>query len=412
VSERRVVVTGVGLVSPVGLDVATAWAALVAGRSGIRRITRFDVSGDEWRVKIAGEAWGFDPVAHMSPKDVRRADRTTQLALAAADEAVTQSCLTRLGARDDIGVIVGCGSGGIETYADAYRTLLERGPGRMDPFLIPAEVIDSSGVAIGIRYGFHGPNFAVTSACSTGADAIGTSFELIRGAHADVMVAGGTEAAVHPLGVGGFDNLRALSRRNDAPEQASRPFDKERDGFVLAEGAAVLVLEELGHAQRRGAMPLAEVLAYAVTSDGSHITAPDPDAKQQARAVTRALARAALTPQDVGYINAHATGTPLGDPFEIRAYRAVFDRGLPPLSSTKSMTGHMLGAAGAAEAIFAIQALRTSTLPPTINQTTADAECDADVIANVARTAKIDVAMTSAFGFGGHNAVLLFGRVD
>ena len=409
--ERRVVVTGVGLVSPVGLDVATAWAALIAGRSGIGRITRFDVSGDEWRVKIAGEAWGFDPADHMSAKEARRVDRTTQLALAAADEAVAQSCLTKVADRDDIGVIVGCGSGGIETYADAYRTLLDKGPARMNPFLIPAEVVDAPGVAVAIRHGFHGPNFAVTSACASGADAIGTSFELIRAGHADVMLAGGTEAAVHPLGIGGFDNLRALSRRNDAPEQASRPFDMGRDGFVLAEGAAVLVLEEQGHARRRGAIPLAEVLAYAMTSDASHITAPDADAKQQARAVTRALARAALSPSDIGYINAHATGTPLGDPFEIRAYRAVFDR-LPPLSSTKSMTGHMLGAAGAAEAIFTIQSLRTSTLAPTINQTTPDAECDADVVANVARPAAIEVAMSSAFGFGGHNSVLLFRRVD
>jgi 3-oxoacyl-[acyl-carrier-protein] synthase II len=403
------VVTGMGIVSPVGLDVPTAWDALVHGRSGIRRITRFDVSGDEWKVKIAGEAWGFDPANYMSPKDARRVDRTTQLALAAADEAVKQSCLTTL-AGDDIGVLVGCGSGGIETYADAYRTLLDKGPGRMNPFLIPAEVIDSSGVAIGIRYGFHGPNFAVTSACSTGADAIGTSFELIRTGHAEVMVAGGTEAAVHPLGIGGFDNLRALSRRNDEPEKASRPFDKGRDGFVLSEGAAVIVLEELGHALRRNALPLAELVAYAVTSDASHITAPDPDARQQARAVTRALATAGVGPTDVGYINAHATSTPLGDPFEIRAYRAAFGDAIPPLSSTKSMTGHMLGAAGSAEAIFTIQALRTGTLPPTINQDVADPDCAIDCVANVARERAIEVAMSSAFGFGGHNSVLVFRR--
>ncbi|HET7699467.1 MAG TPA: beta-ketoacyl-ACP synthase II [Candidatus Limnocylindria bacterium] len=408
---RRVVVTGMGIVSPVGLDVASAWESLVAGRSGIRRITRFDVSGEEWKVKIAGEAHGFDPANYMDKKDARRVDRTTQLALAAAQEAVTQSCLTTLADRDDVGVMVGCGSGGIETYADAYRTLLEKGPGRMNPFLIPAEVIDSSGVAIGIRYGFHGPNFAVTSACATGADAIGTSFLLIRAGQADVMLAGGTEAAVHPLGIGGFDNLRALSRRNDAPERASRPFDKERDGFVLSEGAAIVVLEELGHAIRRGATPLAELVAYAVTSDASHITAPDPDARQQGRAVTRALAMAGVAPAEVGYINAHATSTPLGDPFEIRAYRAAFGERLPPLSSTKSMTGHLLGAAGSAEAIFTVQALRTGVLPPTINQETADPECDTDVVPNVARKAAIDVAMSSAFGFGGHNSVLLFRRV-
>jgi 3-oxoacyl-[acyl-carrier-protein] synthase II len=412
VEARRVVVTGMGLVSPVGLDVTSAWASLLAGRSGIRRITRFDVSGDEWKVKIAGEAWGFEPANYMSPKDARRVDRTTQLALAAADEAVKQSCLTTLSDRDDVGVIVGCGSGGIETYADAYRTLLEKGPGRMNPFLIPAEIIDSSGVAIGIRYGFHGPNFAVVSACATGADAIGTSFELIRSGHAEVMVAGGTEAAVHPLGIGGFDNLRALSRRNDAPEKASRPFDKDRDGFVLSEGAAVIVLEERGHALRRNAAPLAELLAYAATADASHITAPDPDARQQTRAVARSLKTASLAPSDIGYINAHATSTPLGDPFEIRAYRAAFGDALPPLSSTKSMTGHMLGAAGSAEAIFTIQALRTGTLPPTINQETPDPECAIDCIPNVARRAAIDVAMSSAFGFGGHNSVLIFRRAD
>ena len=405
---RRVVVTGMGIISPVGLDVAKAWDALVHGRSGIRRITRFDVSGDEWKVKIAGEAWGFDPAAHLTPKEARRVDRMTQMAVAAADEAVAQSCLTKLAARERVGVMIGCGSGGIETYSDAYRTLLERGPGRMNPLLIPAEVNDSSGVAIGIRYGFRGPNFSVTSACSSGADAIGTSFELIRAGHAEVMVAGGTEAAVHPLGIGGFDNLRALSRRNDAPERASRPFDKGRDGFVLSEGAAVLVLEELEHAMRRGAEPLAELLSYAVTSDASHITAPDPDAQQQTRAVSRALGAAGLSPGDVGYINAHATSTPLGDPFEIRAYRVVFGERLPPVSSTKSMTGHMLGAAGAAEAIFTIQALRTGTLPPTINQETTDPDCDADVVPNAARASSIDIAMSSAFGFGGHNSVLIF----
>lgn len=409
--ERRIVVTGMGLISPVGLDVPAAWDGIVHGRSGIRRITRFDVSGDEWAVKIAGEAHGFDPTAHMSAKEARRVDRTTQMAVAAADEAIAQSCLTTLADRDEVGVLIGCGSGGIETYADAYRTLLAKGPARMNPFLIPAEVLDASGVAVGIRHGFHGPSFATTSACASGADALGVALTLIQAGHADVIVAGGTEAAVHPLGIGGFDNLRALSRRNDEPERASRPFDGQRDGFVLAEGAAVLVLEEAGHALRRGAAPLAEIVAYAVTSDGSHITAPDPDARQQARAVRRALERAGLAPAEVGYVNAHATGTPLGDPFELRAYRAVFGERLPPLSSTKSMTGHMLGAAGAAEAIFTIQALRTGVLPPTINQTAPDPACAADVIPNVARERQVDVALSSAFGFGGHNAVLVFRRV-
>ncbi|MGH2449714.1 MAG: beta-ketoacyl-ACP synthase II [Candidatus Limnocylindria bacterium] len=401
--RRRVVITGMGAVTPVGLDVESAWAAVVAGRSGIRRITHFDVDGDEWRVKIAGEAHGFDPLSAMTRKEARRADRNVQLAVAAAQQAVDQA---RLPGGDDIGVIVGSGSGGIETYAANQRVMDLRGPGRMEPLLIPMEVVDSAAVQVSIRFGAHGPNVGVASACATGADAIGLAFETIRRGDAEAMIAGGTEAAVTPLGIAGFDNLGALSRRNGDPAGASRPFDGERAGFVLGEGAGVVVLESLAQAVARGARPLAEVLAYATTADAAHLTAPGPEARQAARAVGRALEKAGLGHDEVGYINAHATGTPVGDPLEVRAYRAVFGERIPPVSSTKSVTGHLLGAAGAVEAIFCVLAIRDGVLPPTINQCLADPRCALDSVPNSARRANVRVALSSAFGFGGHNVIL------
>ena len=405
----RVVVTGMGVISPVGLSVAEAWRNVVAGRSGIRRITQFDVSDDVWRVKIAGEAWGFDPLNYLSAREARRADRTTQFALSAVAEALAQSRLTITPSiADEMGVIIGCGSGGIWTYASQYETLLTKGPHRMNPLLIPMEVVDSSGVQVSIRYGLHGPNFGVVSACATGADAIGMALETIRRGDAQAMIAGGTEAAVHPLGIAGFDNLGALSRRKDCPAEASRPFDKDRDGFVLSEGAGVLVLESLEFALARGAEPLAEILAQAGTGDGSHFTAPDESAAQAARAVRRALQKAGVQPGEVDYINAHATGTPVGDPLEARAYAQVFGDRMPPISSTKSTTGHMLGAAGAAEAIWCAQTIRDGMLPPTINYHTPDPRCPIDCVPNIARTAKVDVALSAAFGFGGHNTILVF----
>lgn len=411
-NERaRVVVTGMGIVSPVGLNLSSAWADVVAGRSGIRRITLFDASGDEWPVKIAGEAWGFDPLDHMTSRDARRADRSTQFALVAAEEAVAQARLHITPAvADDIGVMVGTGSGGIWTFTKQHRILLEKGPARMSPLTVPLEVVDAAGVQISIRYGVHGPNFGIASACASSADAIGMAVEAIRRGDAQAMIAGGAEAAVHPLGIAGFDNLGALSRRNDTPHAASRPFDAERDGFVLSEGAAVLVLESLEFARGRGAQPLAEILAYAGTADGAHFTAPDPSGTQQARAIRVALAKAGLDASAVGYINAHAAGTPVGDPIEVRAYRSVFGDDLPPVSSTKSVTGHLLGAAGAAEAIWTIEALRSGMLPPTINYRTPDPECPLDCVAGAARPARFDVAMSAAFGFGGHNTILVFGR--
>lgn len=405
-TPRRVVITGMGIVSPVGLDVASAWASVVAGRSGIRRITRFDASGDEWRVKIAGEAHGFDPLAVMGAKEARRADRNVQLAIAAAQQAVDQSAIRP---DEDTGVVIGCGSGGIETYAANQRLMDERGPQRMNPLLIPMEVVDSASVQVAIRFGAKGPNVGVASACATGADAIGLALETIRRGDADAMLAGGTEAAVNPLGIAGFDNLGALSRRNDDPAAASRPFDADRDGFVVGEGAGVLVLETLERALGRGARPLAELLAYAATADAAHLTAPDPEATQAARAVRRAIEKAGLRTEDVGYVNAHATGTSVGDPLEVRAYRAVFGEALPPVSSTKSVTGHLLGAAGAAEAIWCVLAIRDGVLPPTINQCRADPECALDAVPNAARRAPIRVALSSAFGFGGHNSILALG---
>lgn len=402
-----------GLISPVGLDVKTGWENLVAGRSGIRRITRFDVSGDEWRVKIAGEAWGFDPLDHLSAKDVRRADRTTQMTLAAAEEARSQARLEIGPANaDDVGVIIGCGSGGVETYSANQHLLDAKGPRGMHPLLIIMEVSDASSVQVAIRYGLHGTSLGLSTACATGSDAIGIAAETIRRGDAEVMFAGGTEAAIHPMGIGGFDNLGALSRRNDTPAQASRPFELTRDGFVVSEGAAVLILESLEHAARRGAEPLAELAAYGATSDGQHLTAPDENGTMQGRAVRRTLEKAGLRPDEIGYINAHATGTQVGDPLEVRAYRQIFGDRLPPLSSTKSVTGHLLGAAGAIEAIWSIQTIRTGCLPPTINYEQPDPACLADVVPNAARLASVDAVLSAAFGFGGHNSVLAFRRAS
>lgn len=407
--SRRVVITGMGIVSPVGLDVPTAWSNVVAGRSGIGGITLFDVSGDEWRVKIAGEAWGFDPLNYISVKEARRADRNVQFALAAASQALAQARLSiSTSNADDIGVMIGSGSGGIWTYTSQQEVMNKRGPQKMNPLLIPMEVVDSAGVQVGIKYGAHGPNFGVSSACSTGADAIGMALETIKRGDAEVMISGGAEAAVHPLGVAGFDNMGALSHRNESPKEASRPFDADRDGFVVGEGAGVLILESLDYALARGAEPLAEVVAYAGTSDGVHLTAPDENAHQSARAIRRVLEKGGITPDQVDYINAHATSTPVGDPLEVRAYRHVFGDQIPPLSSTKSTTGHMLGAAGAVETIFCTMALREGIMPPTINQHRVDPSCAVDMIPNVARQSELDYVLSSAFGFGGHNTILLF----
>ena len=410
-SPRRVVVTGLGVISPVGLDAPTAWQNVVDGKSGIRPITLFPT--DDFKVKIAGEAWDFKPTDFMSAKDARRADRNVQFAIAAAKEALAQARLDfpfqeALG--NQTGVLIGSGAAGIWTYTTQQALLTQYGPQRLSPLLIPMITVDSASVQVGILTGAHGPNFGAASACATGADAIGTAFETIRRGDAEVMITGGTEAAVTPLGIGGFDQMGALSRRNDAPAEASRPFDLGRDGFVLSEGAGVVILEALDHAQARGAEPLAEVLAYADTTDATHLTSPDETATQAARAISLALKKAGLRPEDIGYINAHGTSTPLGDAFEVRAVKRALGNEVAarvPVSSTKSVTGHMLGAAGAVEFIWTVMALREGRLPPTINYHTPDPQCDLDCVPNVARSAVIRVALSNAFGFGGHNSILV-----
>jgi beta-ketoacyl-acyl-carrier-protein synthase II len=412
---RRVVVTGMGVISPVGLNVSTAWQNVAAGRSGIGLITLFNT--DLLRAKIAGEAWGFKPTDFMSAKEARRADRNVQFALAAAKEALAQAKLAypfQAPLSDQAGVLIGTGAAGIWTYTAQQAILDQHGPQRLSPLLIPMITVDSASVQVGILTGAHGPNFGLASACSTGTDAIGEAFEMIRRRDAEVMIAGGTEAAVTMLGMAGFDQMGALSHRNDAPEAASRPFDAERDGFVLSEGAGVLILEALEHAETRGAEPLAEVLAYANTTDATHLTSPDESATQAARALSRVLQKARLQPADVDYINAHGTSTPLGDAFEVRAIQRAFGAETAarvPVSSTKSVTGHLLGAAGAVEAIWTIMALREELLPPTVNYTTPDPQCVLDCVPNTARRASVRVALSNSFGFGGHNSILAFGAI-
>ncbi len=399
-----------GVISPVGLNVPAAWQNLVAGRSGLGAITLFP-TGD-FRVKIAGEAWGFKPTDFMSAKEARRADRNVQFALAAVKEALAQArldCPLKDLDPDTVGVLIGSGAAAIWTYTTQQALLDQFGPQRLSPLLIPMITVDSASVQVSILTGAHGPNFGIASACSTGADAIGEAAEIIRRGDAAVMIAGGTEAAVTKLGIGGFDQMGALSRRNDAPTAASRPFDAHRDGFVLSEGAGIVVLEALEHAQQRGVAPLAEVLAYADTTDATHLTSPDETATQAARAIRRVLQKAHLQPEDVEYINAHGTSTPLGDAFEVRAVKRALGEAVAarvPLSSTKSLTGHMLGAAGAVETIWTVLALREGILPPTINYQTPDPQCDLDCVPNVARRAAIRVALSNSFGFGGHNAIL------
>jgi len=409
VESKPVVVTGMGVISPVGPDVPTMWQNLTAGRSGIAPVTLFDASDLE--VRIAGEVREFDPTDYMSAKEGRRSDRVAQFAIAALGEAWAQSGLVvdEHNARD-VGVIVGVGMGGIRTYSRELDVLREKGPRRVSPFLIPMITVDVPAVQIALRTGARGPNLGVSSACATGADAIGQAYETIRRGHAQAMFAGGFEAAVTPIGIAAFDRMRALSHRNDDPAGASRPFDADRDGFVMSEGGALLVLEELSFALERGAEPLAELIGYAATSDAVHLTAPDAEGTGAAHCMTLALQRAGVNSDEVSYINAHGTGTPTGDPAETWSIkRALGERAYRvPVSSTKSMTGHLLGGTGALEAVVCIQALRTGVIPPTINLHTPDPACDLDYVPGQARRAELDVALSNSFGFGGHNVTLVF----
>jgi 3-oxoacyl-[acyl-carrier-protein] synthase II len=411
--DRRVVITGLGAITPLGIQIKTIWEQICRGVSGIGHITRFDTS--DFAVRIAGEAWDFSPDAYLDKRDIRRTDRFVHFALAAAQEAVQDAELEVSEANAHrVGVYIGTAFGGLGSLETVHRQLLEKGPNRVSP-LFPAIVLGNLASGhVSIRFGASGPNNSSVTACAAGAHSIGEAFHLITRDAADVMISGGTEAVITPLAVSAFGNMRALSTRNDSPQTASRPFDRERDGFVMAEGAGILILEELQHARRRSAPIYAEVIGYGSAGDAHHLTAPCPDGAGAARCMGNALRDANLSPDAVDYINAHATSTPAGDVAETLAIKTVFKARAHaiPISATKSMTGHLLGAAGAVESIFTVLALRDGVLPPTINHQHPDPDCDLDYIPNEARRISIRTAMSNAFGFGGTNATLLFRRFD
>ena len=408
----RVVVTGMGAVTPLGKDVAASWDACRRGRPGIVPISLCDVS--DLATHIAGEVKGFDPVDHLGAKEARRTSRCVALGVAAAREAVTDSGLDIGTMPDDVGVLVSSGIGGLEWLENAVLRLHEMGPRRVSPFTIPAMIPDMAAGRVAIEFGARGPNFAAVSACASAGNAIGEATEWIRRGDAVAVITGGTEAAICRIGIATFNAMQALSTRNAEPERASRPFDKGRDGFVMGEGSGILVLEEYEHARRRGAHVYAEVVGYGATDDAVDIVQPDPKGGGACRSVQRALARAGRNPDEVDYINAHGTSTPLNDAAETRAIKmALGERARTvPMSSTKSMTGHLLGAAGGVEAIFSILAIRDQYVPPTINLDEPDPACDLDYVANVGRAARVDLAISTSFGFGGHNACLAFAAVE
>ena len=411
--RRRVVVTGMGCISPVGTNVADTWSAILAGKSGSAMITLFDAS--KHKTRFAAEVKGFDAVALFGPRDARKMDRFTQFATVATMEALEQSGLKIDQAnRDRVGILIGTGIGGIGTLLDQADVLRERGADRVSPFLIPMMISDSAPGMLAIRVGARGPNMAIATACASGNNAIGDAVETIRRGSADVMIAGGSEAALVSVAMAGMNVMGALSTRNDDPQTASRPFDKERDGFLMGEGAGILILESLEHAQARGANILAELNGYGTTDDAHHISAPAENGAGAAMSMKLALENANLTVDDIGYINAHGTSTPLNDKSETAAIKTVFGEQAYaiPVSSTKSMTGHLLGASGAVEAVFSILALREGILPPTINYQTPDPECDLDYVPNQPREASPRHAMSNSFGFGGHNATLIFSRFE
>jgi 3-oxoacyl-[acyl-carrier-protein] synthase II len=414
-SRRRVVITGLGLVSPVGVGVEASWSALVAGKSGIGPITLFDAS--TFPTRIAGEVKGFDPSQFMDRKEARRNDRFIQFALAAADMAVKDAGLDMAKVdAERVGCIVGAGIGGLGSIEEEHKVFLEKGVRKIGPFFIPSLIINLAPGQISLKYGMKGPNFSPVSACATGNHSIGDAFIYIERGMADVMVTGGCEATISPLGVGGFCAARALSERNDAPEKASRPFDKNRDGFVAGEGAGILILEEYEHAKKRGAKIYAEVAGYGASADAYHITSPSEGGEGGARAMRMALKDAGIAPEQVGYINTHGTSTPAGDVAECQGITRVFgahatDKKLM-VSSTKSMIGHLLGAAGGAEAVITALAIAKGVLPPTINVDEQDPQCNLDVIPNTSREVRVDYAMSNSFGFGGTNGTLLMKQFE
>jgi 3-oxoacyl-[acyl-carrier-protein] synthase II len=410
-SQKRVVVTGMGVVASLGHNVNDFWANIVAGKCGIDKVTLFDAK--DYSCQIGAEVRGWDPAQHMDPKEVRRNDRYTHFGFCAAKQAIADAKLdmTKEDA-DRVGVIIGSGIGGMWTIENQHKVLLERGPRKVSPFMIPALISNMCGGLVAIELGARGPNFGVVSACSTATHAIGESLRMIRRGEADVMVCGGAEAAITPLAYAGFCSMKAMSTNNENPSKASRPFDLNRDGFIMGEGGAILVIESLEHALARGAHIYCELAGYAATCDAYHITSPDPEGKGLAQSMIKAMRDANVEPHQVDYINAHGTSTPYNDKFETIAIKKIFgDHSRKVnISSTKSMTGHLLGAAGSIEAVISVKAIETGIVPPTINYETPDPECDLDYTPNVKREAKIDTVLTDNLGFGGHNATLVFRR--
>ena len=411
--RTRVVITGLGCVTPLGLNVQETWDALIAGKSGAAPITLFDAS--DHKTRFAAEVKGFDPSRWMNHRDARRADRYTQFAMAAALQAVDDAGLkVEDGNRDKIGVLIGSGIAGIGTLLSQAALMHERGASRVSPFMVPMMLADTAPGMVAIRLGVRGPNMAVVTACATGSNALGEAAEMIRRGSAEVMIAGGSEAALVKIAMAGMNAMGALSTRNEEPERASRPFDKNRDGFLMGEGAAILVLESLEHAKARGARILAELSGYGATDDAYHISAPSPGGEGAALCMEKALEDAGLAPEEIDYINAHGTSTKLNDASETAAIKKVFGAHAyeMPVSSTKSMTGHLLGASGALEALICTKILNENLLPPTINYETPDPECDLDYVPNEARAASPRHVMSNSFGFGGHNATLIFSRFE
>ena len=409
---RRVVVTGLGIICPLGNDVHSVWSRLLAGESGITTITRFDAS--RLNSRIAGQVKDFDPADLIEKRAARRMDPCSHFAVAAARQAVDDAGLNVGAEPERIGAVVGCGGGGLLTFEQQSRVLLEQGPQRLSPYLATMMIANMPAAQVSLALGLKGPLSAVSTACAAGANAIGDSFEIIRRGAAVAMLAGGTDAPVNETGVGAFDAMHALSRRNEVPQEASRPFDAGRDGFVVGEGAGALVLEELEHARARDARIYAEIVGYGMGSEAFHVALPDQTGESQARAMAAALHEAGLSPDDVDYVNAHGTSTPAGDVSETRALRIAFGARAAqvPISSTKSMTGHLLGAAGAIEALFCVRAITGGVVPPTINLTDPDPDCDLDYVPNVARVMPVHTAMSNSFGFGGHDVSLILRRFE
>ena len=412
-AKRRVVVTGLGIISPVGNDVESFWQALLAGKSGIGPLTAFDSSAFD--SQIAGEVKNFDPLKYMDSKEAKRMEKFAQYAVAASKQAVSDARLDLSKENTErIGVVIGCGIGSLRIVEQEYKTYLEKGPSRITPFMVPLMIVNEAAGQVSILLGLKGPNSCVTTACASGSNAIGDAFRIVQYGDADIMLAGGTESSITHLGVGGFCSLKALSRRNDAPEKASRPFDKLRDGFVIGEGAGVVILEELEHALKRNAKIYAEMAGYGMSADAYHMTAPDPSGSGAQRAMQAALADAGLKPKEINYINAHGTSTTLNDKIESLAIKNTFGAHAHKvaISSTKSMTGHLLGAAGGVEFAVCCLSIRDSIVHPTINQEVPDPECDLDYVPNVSRKMKINTALSNSLGFGGHNATLIVKRFN